>query len=51
MFFATISAETIPISNGAMIVFDNDLINPGGHYNPVEGTYNVPLNGFYQYVI
>ena len=50
MFFATISAETIEITTGAMIVFDDAPINTGGHYNTAEGTYTAPLNGYYQYV-
>ena len=48
MFFATISTESIPIEDEAIIVFDRDLINPGGHYNSEEGSYTAPRNGYYQ---
>ena len=47
MFLATISADSIAIATGQRIIFDNDLINPGGHYNPQQGAYTAPLNGYY----
>ena len=50
MFFATITAEAIHSQTNAFIIFDNAMINPGGHYNAAEGTYTAPLNGYYQYV-
>ena len=48
LFLATISAETIPSSTGERIIFDRDLINPGGHYNPQQGSYTAPFSGYYQ---
>ena len=48
MFLATISAPEISIEDEDRIIFDNDLINPGGHYNPEQGAYTAPLNGYYQ---
>ena len=48
VFLATISAETVPSATGERIIFDNDLMNPGGHYNPQQGAYTAPLNGYYQ---
>ena len=48
MFFATIPTENIPIADGSIIVFDRDMINPGGHYNAAEGSYTAPRNGYYQ---
>ena len=31
------------------IVFDNDKINEGGHYNATRGTYTAPVTGIYQF--
>ena len=48
MFFATISTERLDSYDDARIIFDNDLINPGGHYNAEQGAYTAPFNGYYQ---
>ena len=48
MFLATISAERLDSYDDALIIFDNDIINPGGHYNPEQGAYTAPFNGYYQ---
>ena len=48
LFLATISAETIPSVTGERIIFDRDLVNPGRHYNPQQGAYTAPFNGYYQ---
>ena len=37
-----------PPGTGERIIFDNDQINPCGHYNPQQGAYTTPLNGYYQ---
>ena len=31
------------------IVFDNDKINEGGHYNTTTGVYTAPIAGIYQF--
>ena len=33
------------------LVFDNALLNPGGHYNSGSGIFTVPLNGNYEFTI
>ena len=45
---ATISAETIAISDDEAIIFDTAPINQGGHYNTVLGAYTAPVHGYYQ---
>ena len=47
MFFATISASEVPVSDGEAIVWDSAPINPGGHYNTLLGMYTAPVHGFY----
>ena len=32
------------------IIFDMDVINPGGHYNPRIGIYTVPIDGTYEVI-
>ena len=48
LFLATISSETISISDQEPIIFDTAPINPGSHYNTVLGAYTAPSNGYYQ---
>ena len=48
LFLATISAQTIEISDEEPIIFDTDPINPGGHYNTILGAYTAPVHGYYQ---
>ena len=48
LFLATISAETIEISDDEPIPWDSALINSGGHFNNVTGGYTVPYDGYYQ---
>ena len=31
------------------IIFDNDKINEGGHYNVTSGVYTAPVTGIYQF--
>ena len=50
VFLATISSETVASATGERIIFDRDLVNPGGHYNPQQEAYTALLNGYYQYV-
>ena len=46
LFLATISSESISISDQEPIIFDTAPINPGGHYNTILGAYTVPFNGY-----
>ena len=36
-------------TGGQTIVFDNDKINEGGHYNTTTGIYTAPVPGIYQF--
>ena len=48
MFLATISEESVSISNGDPIIWDSAPINPGGHFNTTLGAYTAPVHGYYQ---
>ena len=48
LFLATISAESVPISDGDPIIWDSALLNPGGHFSTVLGAYEAPVDGYYQ---
>ena len=48
LFLATISEETISISNFETIIFNVAPINRGGNYNTGTGGYTAPYNGYYQ---
>ena len=48
MFLATVSAETISISDDEPIVWDSAPINPGGHFDKILGMYEAPVTGYYQ---
>ena len=47
-FLATISAESIPVLDGELIMFDTAPINPGDNYNTTTGAYTAPYTGYYQ---
>ena len=51
LFLATISADIIETLNGAPIIWDSALINPGGHFNTDDGAYTAPVDGYYTWVI
>ena len=48
-FLATFSSFNPAVTNP--LVFDNALLNSGGHYNSGSGIYTVPLNGDYEFTI
>ena len=49
-FLAGISAFTVaPVP--APVIFDDDKINLGDHYDPKTGIYTVPLNGIYEFYV
>ena len=48
LFLASISSESITISDQEPIIFDTAPINPGGDYNTILGAYTAPFNGYYQ---
>ena len=48
LFLATISQQEFNITDGEIIVWDSDPINPGGNYDTVTGTYTAPVDGYYQ---
>ena len=48
-FLATFSSFNAAVTTP--LVFDNALLNPGGHYNSGSGIYTVPLNGDYEFTI
>ena len=47
-FLATFSANTLTPTNP--MVFDDDRINTGGHYDPIIGIYTVPIDGTYEFI-
>ena len=47
-FLATISASTLTPSDP--IVFDDAILNTGGHYDPTTGIYTVPIDGTYEFI-
>ena len=50
-FYATLSEDVVFETGGQTIVFDNDKINEGGHYNVTTGLYTAPMAGIYQYFV
>ena len=48
-FYATLSVDVVFETNRQTIVFDNDKINQGGHYNVTTGVYTAPVSGIYQF--
>ena len=48
-FYATLSANVVFETDSQTIVFDNDKINEGGHYNVTTGVYTTPVSGIYQF--
>ena len=48
-FYATLSVDVVFETTHQTIVFDNDKINEGGHYNTTTGTYTTPVAGIYQF--
>lgn len=51
LFLATISTETMTVSDDEPIPWDLAPINPAGHFSTVTGGYTAPYNGYYQYVL
>ena len=51
MFLATISKVAVSVTPGEPIIWDSAPINPGGHFNTILGMYEVPVHGYYQYVL
>ena len=49
IFNATLSADVVFEADHQTIVFDNDKINEGGHYNVTTGMYTAPVAGIYQF--
>ncbi len=49
MFFAAISQSEFGISNEEIIAWDTDVINPGGNYDTLYGSYTAPVHGFYHF--
>ena len=47
-FFASLEANG---GVGEPIIFTNEIINPGGHYNSATGEYTVPHNGTYMFSV
>ena len=45
-FLAVLQSDTDPTGT---IIFTNDAINPGGHYNASTGEYTVPCDGIYEF--
>ena len=33
------------------VVFDNVMLNTGGHYDPTTGVYTVPVDGDYEFIL
>ena len=33
------------------IVFDDAVLNTGGHYDPTTGIYTAPINGTYEFIV
>ena len=48
-FYVTLSTDLVFETSGQTIVFDNDKINNGGHYNVTTGVYTAPVAGIYQF--
>ncbi len=48
-FLATFSDSAVTPSDP--LVFDFNLLNPGGHYDNSTGIYTVPVTGTYQIII
>ena len=48
-FYATLSDDLVFEIDHRTILFDNDKINEGGHYNLTTGIYTAPVAGIYQF--
>ncbi len=51
MFFAGISQYEFPISDEEVIVWDLAVINPGGCYDTLYGSYTANVHGFYHFTV
>ena len=51
MFFAAISQYDFPISDEEVIVWDTAVINPGGCYDTLYGSYTAPVHGYYHFTV
>ena len=50
-FYATLSVDVVFETGAQTILFDNDKINEGGHYNVTTGIYTAPIPGIYQFFL
>ena len=48
-FFAVLSADVTFEEAFQKIIFDDVLLNEGGHYNSSTGIYTAPITGIYQF--
>ena len=46
--FYVLNNFQMDLSDGEVIVWDNEVINHGGHYSRETGAYTAPYNGMYQ---
>ena len=51
VFFAAISQNEFPISDEEVIVWDTAVINPGGCYDTLYGSYTASVHGYYHFTV
>ena len=47
-FLATFDTSSLTPTDP--IVFNNPVLNTGGHYDPATGIYTVPVDGTYEFI-